>query len=141
MPDIATVLKAEIRRLAKSEIRSATGPLKKQVAGLRTSIRKAKDDSQQLKHKVTALQRATGDTDPAPPPDMGRSWITSRTVRALRKRLGLTQVQMGKVLGVSGLTIYNWEKGVTKPRASLAAKIVASKKLGKKDVKDMLARS
>lgn len=36
-------------------------------------------------------------------------------VSVLRKKLGLTQNEFEKILGVSELTIREWEKGVVKP--------------------------
>ena len=37
-------------------------------------------------------------------------------VRAERRRLGFSAADYGRLVGVSGLTIYNWEKGRAQPR-------------------------
>ena len=37
---------------------------------------------------------------------------------ALRKKLGLSAADMGKLLGVTLQTIYHWEKGQSRPRSS-----------------------
>jgi transcriptional regulator with XRE-family HTH domain len=49
---------------------------------------------------------------------------------ALRKRLGLSAAEAGLLLGVSALTVYNWEKG-TKPRAAHLPAIAGLRALSK----------
>lgn len=51
---------------------------------------------------------------------------------AHRKRLGLSAAQAGALIGVSGQTIYHWEAGKAKPRASQMERIAALRKLSKK---------
>ena len=46
-------------------------------------------------------------------------------IRWKRLELALTQRQTGKLIGVSGWTVANWEKGYTKPTAH-AQKAVAA---------------
>jgi DNA-binding transcriptional regulator YiaG len=58
---------------------------------------------------------------------------------ALRKKLGISAAEMGKLLGVSAQSVYHWETGKTKPRASQLASIAAVRKLGKKAVAERLA--
>lgn len=38
-------------------------------------------------------------------------------LRALRRRHGVTQVQLGDALGVSARAIQDWERGLSSPRA------------------------
>jgi len=60
---------------------------------------------------------------------------------ALRKKLGLSAAEMGKLLGVSAQSVYHWESGKTKPRASQLVAISAVRKMGKKAVAAKLAES
>ena len=53
---------------------------------------------------------------------------------ALRKKLGLSATDMGKLIGVSGQSVYHWETGKTKPRASQLQAIAAVRKMGKRAV-------
>jgi DNA-binding transcriptional regulator YiaG len=48
-----------------------------------------------------------------------------------KARLGLPAKDYGKLMGVSGLTIYNWEAGKSKPRGSQLPRIVAVRRIGK----------
>ena len=50
-----------------------------------------------------------------------------------RKKLGLAAKDYGKLLGVSSLTIYNWEAGKSKPRRSQLPRIVAVRGIGKRE--------
>ena len=41
-----------------------------------------------------------------------------RTIRQLREARGWTQLELAYRLGVTPVTIYNWERGRTEPRVS-----------------------
>ena len=49
------------------------------------------------------------------------------------EKLGLSAKDYGKLVGVSGLSIYNWESEKTRPRDSQLAKIVAVRGMGKRE--------
>ena len=46
-------------------------------------------------------------------------------VRVIRAILGITQIEMGKIIGVSKLTISSWERGINTPRGNVRAKLAA----------------
>ena len=56
------------------------------------------------------------------------SWVKSH-----RERLQLSAADYGALVGVSALTIYNWEKGKSKPRQQQLAAWAAIRGLGKRD--------
>jgi DNA-binding transcriptional regulator YiaG len=58
---------------------------------------------------------------------------------SLRKKFGLSAVQMAQLLGVSNQSVYHWETGKSKPRAAQLQAIAAVRKLGKKEVAQRLA--
>jgi len=135
MPNIATVLKSEISRIARKEVRAETESLKKQstqyrgqiaalkrqVAGLEKLLRK------QFKG-VNAAAATQADQEGA----RGGLRFRSKGFAAHRQRLGLSAAQVGALLGVSGQTIYHWEAGKARPRASQLPRIDALRKLTKK---------
>jgi transcriptional regulator with XRE-family HTH domain len=54
-----------------------------------------------------------------------RTWLTAsrvegelETIRQARERRGWTQLQVAIQLGLTPVTIYNWERGKTEPRVS-----------------------
>jgi DNA-binding transcriptional regulator YiaG len=53
-------------------------------------------------------------------------------VFAERERLELSAADYGELVGVSALTIYNWEKGKTKPREAQLQKWLAVRGIGKR---------
>lgn len=63
-----------------------------------------------------------------------------KDVLAERRRLGLTAAQYAKLVGVSMLTIYNWERGQSVPREAALEKWLAVKGIGKAKAEKLLAR-
>ena len=51
---------------------------------------------------------------------------------ARRTELGLTQVQMARVIGASALSVYKWESGKARPRAAQQEQIASALQLGKR---------
>ena len=59
--------------------------------------------------------------------------FTAERLKTQRARLGFTQEQMAKLLGVSSLSIWKWESGGAVPRASRVPKILQLLALGKRE--------
>ena len=117
MPNIAIVLKDEISRLARKELRANTESLKKAVANYRSEIAA-------LKRRIDLLERQAKRTTKAVAPavplkdagsDAQHRWRAAGFAQH-RKRLGLSGADCGKLLGVSALTVYKWESGQARPR-------------------------
>ena len=134
MANIATVLKSEISRIARKEVRAETQHLKKQSAHYRSQIAA-------LKRQVAALAKqvrmnAKGGTAVSAAPEVEESAAGGLRFRAKgfaahRRRLGLSAAQAAALLGVSGQSIYHWEAGKAKPRAAQMPAIAALRKLSK----------
>jgi transcriptional regulator with XRE-family HTH domain len=56
----------------------------------------------------------------------------------LRKKLGISQRELGVLVGASLGAVASWEKGKFKPQGEKKAALVALKKTRKRDVKKML---
>jgi DNA-binding transcriptional regulator YiaG len=65
--------------------------------------------------------------------------FSAKGVRAHRQRLGLSAKNYGRLVGVSGLTVYHWESGRSRPRAQQLAALVAVRGLGKREAMKRLA--
>jgi len=66
--------------------------------------------------------------------------ISAGLIRKLRKRLGLSQDQLALLVGVTSTAVAFWENGRTRPGGGKKAAIVALRKLGRREVKDILAQ-
>ncbi len=135
MPNIATVLRAEICRLAKREIKSATGTAKQAVAQFRRDIAKLKREVGTQAKEIAFLKgqekRRLGLRPTEEPLEGVR--FSSRSVKAQRARLELSAADFGRLVGVSGLTIYHWESGEARPGKANLAALVAVRKFGKRE--------
>lgn len=134
MPDIATALKAEIARVARKEIRSEVESLRKTVTQHRAHIAA-------LRKRVEELERAVKKAGHAKPrAAASQSEEDSQALRfragglaSHRKRLGLSAADFGKLLGVSGQSVYKWEAGEVKPRRSQLQAIASVRKMGRRE--------
>jgi len=138
MSTFANQLKSEISRLAKKEVRAETQALKKASVHYRSEIAALKRRIAGLEAQVKKLGKGAGRGRTANA-DASEESGPSRRFRvagfaALRKKLGVSAAEMGKLLGVSAQSVYHWETGKTKPRASQLAAIAAVRKMGKRAV-------
>lgn len=145
MANLAVILKDEIRRLARKEVRSQSGGTKQAVARYRREIASLKRQLQATNKKLTSLQKKLareGAASTSESEDEGNQIrFSSRSVRAQRRKLGLSAHDYGRLVGVSGLTIYNWEQGKTRPRQSQLARLVAVRNIGKREALRRLAEA
>lgn len=146
MSNIMSVLKSEIIRLARKEAKQVVAPVQKASVTYRGLIAGLRKQIDALQSEVAALRRAAPKVEKvlatAQEP-AGRFWITGPGVKALRKRMGLTQAQFGKLVGVSVPTVVKWEssKGKAPIRLKAAiARLQAIRKMGKKQAAEMLGQ-
>jgi DNA-binding transcriptional regulator YiaG len=143
MPNIASLLKAEITRLARKEARAATQGLKKAVAAHRTEIAALKRRTIALEQALRRAQRGTAGTN-TPQPTQEASSATglrfsAKGLAAQRHRLGLSAHDLGRLVGASGQSVYNWEAGKARPRTQHMPAIAAVRTLGKRSAAAALA--
>lgn len=136
MPNIGTVLKDEIARIARKQQRAELASLKKSVAQYRSQIAQLKRRMQALEQLVRRQARggARAAAAAAEQDDDGPSLrFSAKGLAAQRKRLGLSAASVAKILGVSALSVYKWESGKTRPRARQLEAISALRKMGKRE--------
>lgn len=141
MPNIATVLKEEIARVARKETRADTQQLKKASAHYRSDIAALKRRIAALEQLVGRLGKAVSKTAPVVMADQpaGTFRFSASGLQAQRKRLGLSASEAALLLGVSDQSVYKWENGKARPRASQFASIAALRGLSKKEAAVRLA--
>jgi DNA-binding transcriptional regulator YiaG len=142
MPNIASILKSEIARVARKEVRSETLQLKKAVSQYRAQIAMLKRRAHALEQQLRSLNRYNGKAPAAPAADegpMGAFRFSAKGLKSHRKRLGLSAHDCGVLLGASGQSVYKWEDGKARPRARHLPAIAALRNLGKKEAAKILA--
>lgn len=140
MANIASVLKEEINRLARKEIRAETENLKKTSAQYRSDIAALKRRVLDLERQVAALAKKAAKGAPEPLAEANtKARYSAKSLASQRKRLGLSAAELGSLLDVSTQTIYNWEAGTTRPREQQVLMIAALRGVGKRDVAAKLA--
>jgi len=144
MPNIASILKEEIARISRKQVRGETESLKKAVTHYRSEIA-------QLKRRLQALERqikrvSTVRTRTAPVASAGRAAsgdstqvrYSAKSLRSQRRRLGLSAASLAKLIGVSALSIYKWESGNTRPRQKQIEAIASVRSMGRREVQKRL---
>ena len=141
MPNIVTVLKEEILRLARKEVRKQTQTLKKTSAQYRKDIAEMKRRLSDLQHKIGPLQKQVlkGVSAESAEPKTNGVRFTAKGLRSQRQRLGLSAADYGKLVGVTGQTIYSWEHETSRPRPPQVARLAAIRHLGKREAQARLA--
>src|SRR3954452_23919089 len=135
MTTFATALKDEIRRLARKEIRAETAKHARAIAQYRREIAGLKREQKEQDKKISHLSKQNGQsarTGGGGDELNGSQRFSSRSVRAQRRRTGLAAAEYAKLVGVSPLTIYNWEQGKSRPRQAQFARVVALRGLNKR---------
>jgi DNA-binding transcriptional regulator YiaG len=136
MPNIAVVLKDEIRRLARREITANTSSTKQAVAQCRHDIatlnRQVQAQTKEIAFLKAQEQKRLGQPQ-VKEEEAEKVRFSARSVKAQRTRLKLSATDYGKLVGVSGLTIYSWESGKSRPRKQQFAALVAVRGLGRRE--------
>ena len=141
--DIKQAFSDEIRRLARKEIKLAVAPLQETISGLKKLVA-------EQKKQIAALEKRCPETS-----GDGRNAIvdefevdSGKNVRInaagivrLRNKLGLTQAEFAKVVGVAMHTVSVWEQGRRVPRRAQKVRICALRKVGKRELKRRLAEA
>ena len=137
MAKFAVALKDEMSRVARKEVKSQVTVARRVAAQHRRAIASLKRIIAALEKRVAFLETqekrrvTTTTTHPKPEPDAVR--FSPRWVKIHRSKLGLSALDYGKLVGVSGLTVYNWESGKSRPRESLLPALAAVRSLRKRE--------
>lgn len=150
MPNIASVFKDEIIRVARKEMRHEMASLKKAATAHRAEIAALKRRAVDLEKAVRGLAKSRPAAGPAASTQDPQTSQTSQTsqkpirfsatgLASQRKRLALSAEECGLLVGASGQSVYNWEAGKARPRTVNLTAISALKTMGKKEAVARLA--
>ena len=141
MSKLETIIKSEIVRLAKREVRKISVPLGRDVRFL-------KSGASELRKAVLTLQRITANQQKelergkmpleAAPEEVKMSRFSPRLVRSLRGHLSITQKELAILAGVTVGAVHQWESGQFRPSMKKRAVMVALRKLGRREVRKLI---
>ena len=136
--DIKQALNDEIRRLARKEIKAAVTPLLGTVSALKKQIAEQKRQIAALEKRCQVPENAAPAAAVEAEDDEKQVRLNAAGILRLRTKLGLTQGEFAKVLGVAMHTVSVWEQGRRTPRRAHKVRICALRGLGKRELKKML---
>jgi DNA-binding transcriptional regulator YiaG len=135
MPNIAAILKSEISRVARKEVRAETTSTKKASSAHRTAIadlrKRVQALEQQLRRLAKGAPRAAPVANGQQPSSAQR--FSAKGLKSMRQRLGLSAQACGLLIGASSQSVYNWEEGKARPQAKYLAGIASLRSIGKKE--------
>ena len=144
MPNISSIFRQEILRLAGKAVRAAVMPLFKEKVVLKKIVRELKKRVERLEKDNKILM---GEQDRHKkfiigtiPADALSIRVTAKGMRSLRRKLGLTQEEFAKLVGVTAQTIWLWEQkeGALRVRDTTKKAIFAIRDLGAREAKRRL---
>lgn len=116
MANVGAVLKEEIVRLSRRELRIELEPFKKFRAEQRQSVALLKREIADLRREVATLRKGSVLKVPkqAAQPERKLRFV-AKGLKTHRARLDLSAADYGLLLGVTHQTVRNWEEGNTHP--------------------------
>ena len=135
----------EIRRLARKETKLDLERLKREQVDLRKALSAARKQLDKLQRDIKRTGRVAPSAASAPSEggeeEGGRARISGKTVRLMRAKMGITQGEFAKLVGVTGQSIYQWERkeGALTFRRGAKERLVALKGVGAREARKRLA--
>ncbi len=148
LPGIDSViqtLKTEIARISRKEMKPVIQEISRSNKSLRKTVSELKNRVTHLERENKRLKALQAKQQAATPPikaeDGKRARLTSKGVRSLRKRTGLSLVDFAKLCGTSPQTVFLWERkdGALKLRDKTRAALLSIRGLGAREAKRRLA--
>ena len=156
MPNLATLLKEEISKIVRKEVQDQVRELQKTVREQRDALARLEKQSGPAKAKAAAKPAAAKPAAAKPtaakptaakpvakvrkaPAGTGdkrkQIRISPNTIKKHRRRLKLSQAELGELLNVSTNTVLRWEAGTSKPRSKHLPGLSQLRSMGLREVK------
>jgi DNA-binding transcriptional regulator YiaG len=139
VPNVVNLLKDEILRLARKEAKAHVGKAQKAVVQYRKQVAELKRQLKQREREIRLLEKRT-EQSPIEEDELQGIRFSAKSVRSQRRRLGLSAEQYGKLVGVSALSVYAWERGTSRPRKNQLLALVAVRAISKREALARLER-
>jgi len=147
MSNVAKVLKAEIMRISRKEAKGATQGIGKSNTWLRRIVADLKKRvvvlEKENRRLVATTRKYQVESPQRPDEETSKARLTSRGIRSLRNKLGLSQAGFAKLVGVTPYSVYLWEnkEGALNLRDKTKAALLSIRGLGAREAKEKLAEA
>jgi DNA-binding transcriptional regulator YiaG len=148
--------RSEVARIARKDNKKEMASLRKAVVTQRGDVAALKRDVKELTDQVRSLakaleramaiaerqpqQQVEGASEQATGKRRKRAFVFSHeALTAKRKAFGMTQKEMARLLGVSTLSVYKWEKGQVTPREAQLVRVREVLKMGVREARKQIA--
>jgi DNA-binding transcriptional regulator YiaG len=137
--NIGSLLKTEISRVARKEVRGQVQQLRKHGSQYRLQIAALKRRVASLEKQLKNARRGgAAQPDSAGAPDAKSIRFSATGLAKQRQRLGLSAREIALLLNVSSLSVYKWETGKTRPRPKQLPSIAELRSLGRREARERL---
>jgi DNA-binding transcriptional regulator YiaG len=136
--NLGNVIKQEIRRIARRELKPVVLELRGALKRQRAEIAALK---QQIAQNKRTQRRATMAAPPQDLPEDARFRFSAARLGALREKKGLTQAELAQLLQTSVPTLIKWLQGKGRPAPIQLARIAWVRAQGKRALRQALAET
>ena len=140
MGKVESILKSEMIRLARREMRKSFVPLKRDIWSMKGIV-------SQLRKSVLIVQRFINQKEKqmgskpvleVTPEEVKKARFSPRLIKTLRKHLGVSQREMAALAGVTVGAVFQWEKGTFEPKDEKKKILVGLRQLGRRGARKLL---
>jgi DNA-binding transcriptional regulator YiaG len=142
MPNLGKMISNEIFRLARraslpivNELRKDIQRHRRLISALRSEVASLSRDRRTL---MEDLAKRLAQPQEIAPAEFQHARLGPKSIHAQRRRLGLTQTEFARLLGVSVPTVSKWEMGAVKPKTRGRAALIAARHLGRREARRRL---
>jgi DNA-binding transcriptional regulator YiaG len=141
MGKVESILKSEMIRLARREMKKTFAPLNRDVRSLKGIVSQLRKSVLILQRFMNQQERQMGSkpVTEVTPEEMKKARFSPRLIKTLRNHLGVSQREMAKLAGVTGGAVFQWEKGKFEPKDEKKKILVGLRKLGRREARKLLA--
>ena len=144
MPTLAALLKEEISKIVRKEVQDQVRELNKTVREQRDALARLEKQIGPAKAKAAAKPAAAKPAAKVRKASAGdkrkQPRISPDTIKKHRKRLKLSQAELGELLNVSTNTVLRWEAGTSKPRSKHLPGLGQLRSMGLRELKKQLGK-
>jgi DNA-binding transcriptional regulator YiaG len=144
VPKIELAIRDAIQRGAGRQIRVVATPIRREVRRLSHAVATLRRDLTVLRATAAQWERVVEQTpwfSTVSDEAVNAARFSPRLIQTLRTRLGLSQAALARLVGISGTAVVAWEQGRASPSGDRRKAVVALRRLGRREVTRLLART